>query len=362
MPYPAVPIRISFFAKLFPIGLVSATLLLSACNFHYSRGQALEFENRWEEAAIEYHLAAIEDPDVEEILEALERARKVVAKENLVLYRKFLAQKQFRKAYGRLLDASRQDPNVEGLKPEMAKWVRVLVAGRVEFEFEFLRANVSLADEIRLMVRLNTPNPREIIEAEINLDTGTFFVENLLYDRPDQLLANYSLNAMGLALVHGRSRIRRFTSKQFQRFVNFRIPVLDGVEGKISLEKGAEAKFVRHHRETIMEPGDKSKYQYPAPNPHYSLKFQGRRVLVSSKRGPSNFTPRFIYLNKQDRRIFVDFGHYQVQLQQRTRKWKIARLPVAENDYFIKFSENIALQPYFFYREGVLVFVSNGPQ
>ena len=352
------PFQSSF--RIWPALMAGACLLLAGCNFYYSRGQALELETRWEEAAIQYHLALIEDPDVEEIREALKRANRVVAKENVALYRKFLAQKQFRKAYARLLDASRQDPGLEAPRKELRKWARVLVAGRVKFDFEFLSTNVSLADEIRLMVRLNTPNPGEVIAAEVDLNNGTFFVEDLLYDRPEQLLANYSLNALGLELVHGRSRIRKFTSREFQRFVNFRTPVVDRVEGKISLLEGTEAKFVGEHRATIGDTEGEPAYQRPVTNPHFSITFNEQVVEVSSKRDPTNFTPRFIYLNKQDRRIFVDFGHYEVRLQPGTRKWRIARLPIAEDDYFVEFSENIALQPYFFYREGVLAFVSGG--
>jgi hypothetical protein len=341
--------------------LGAASLLVSGCNFHYSRGQALELENRWEEAAIEYHLAVIEDPEVEEYRGALVRAQKVVAKENLELYRKFLAKKQFRKAYQRLLDASRQDPGLEAPRTELAKWLRVLVAGRIRFEFRSLGANVSLADEIRLMVRLNTPNPGETIEAEINLDTGTFFAEHLLYDRPDQLLTYYSLNALGLSLVYGRSRVRSFTSREFQRFVSFRTPVLDGVQGRLTLQAEKEAKPVSDHRAAIADPVNGKDYQTPLPNPHYSLTFRDGRILVSGKQGATNFTPRFLYLNKQDRRIFVDFGHYEVQLHPKTRKWRVARLPIGDDDYFTEFSRNIALKPYFLYREGVFAFVANGP-
>ena len=338
----------------------AALLLLGGCNFFFARGQALELENRWEEAAIQYHLAVIEDPEVEEYREALKRAQKVVAKENIELYRRFLSKKQFRKAYQRLLDASRQDPGLEDAKTELAKWLRVLVAGRIKLDFRFLRSNVSLADEIKLMVRLNTPKPGEIIRAEINLDTGTFFVEDLLYDRPDQLLTYYSLNAMGLELVHGRSHIRKFTSREFQRFVNFRTPVLDKVSGRLALAKGGEAKPVLEHRTTIADAGRAKNYQEPVPSPRYSLTFRDQQVLVSGKQGADNFTPRFIYVNKQDRRIFVDFGHYEAKLDSATRKWRVARLPISSDDYFPAFSENIALQPYFFYREGVLAFVANG--
>ncbi|MCH8883396.1 MAG: hypothetical protein IIA41_07855, partial [SAR324 cluster bacterium] len=41
-----------------------AALAASAgCSFHYAQGQALEAQERWEEASIEYRLAFVEDPD-----------------------------------------------------------------------------------------------------------------------------------------------------------------------------------------------------------------------------------------------------------------------------------------------------------
>ncbi len=210
------------------------------------------------------------------------------------------------------------------------------------------------------MVRLNTPNPGEVIDAEINLDTGTFFVEDLLYDRPDQMLSYYSINAMGLSLVYGRSRVRKFTSREFQRFVSFRTPVLDGVEGKLELRDGRETRHVRNHRADITAPLAGKDYQAPVTNPHYSLTFRDGQILVSGKGGTDNFTPRFLYVNKQDRRVFVDFGHYEVRHDPESRKWKLARLPIRNDDYFAAFSQNIALKPYFLYREGVFEFVANG--
>ena len=47
--------------------------LLVGCSFHYDQGIKLEQEQRWAEAAIEYRIAAIEDPDNEKIREALDQ-------------------------------------------------------------------------------------------------------------------------------------------------------------------------------------------------------------------------------------------------------------------------------------------------
>jgi hypothetical protein len=95
----------------------------------------------------------------------------------------------------------------------------------------------------------------------------------------------------------------------------------------------------------------------PPPSPKYQLTAQGNRLLVQCSAGRSDFTPRFLYVNRKDRRIFVDFGHYAVKQDEVTRRWGVLRLSLAGNDYFSKFSLNVALQPYFYFRDGVMEFV-----
>lgn len=352
---PEPPARPGRRACLALLGL--AAILLSGCNFNYARGQALEAVNRWEEAAIEYHLAVIKDPGEEEYREALRRANRKVARENFEVYRRFLAQKQFKKAYLRLLDASRQDPEFAPVRQELRKWLRVLVAGQVRFDFPSINRNLSLADEINLTVRFNTPNPGQVIEAEINLNTGTFFVEDLLYDRPEQMLTYYSVNALGVSMVYGRNRARKFASREFQRFVSYRTPVLDGVTGRLSLSGGNGLTAVKAHRDAIRAADAPGGYEQPVSNPHYSLELTAGNIRVTTRERGAKFTPRFLYLNKQDRRMFVDFGRYEIKLNSTTRKWSIRRLSISKQDYFPGFSQNIALAPYFFYREGVFAYL-----
>jgi hypothetical protein len=67
-----------------------------------------------------------------------------------------------------------------------------------------------------------------------------------------------------------------------------------------------------------------------------------------------------LYINKQDRRLLVDFGRYEVKLDDDTRRWGLRRLPVSENDYFPLLLQNIALQPYFYYRDAVLAYQPTG--
>jgi hypothetical protein len=339
-------------------GLLAAWLALGACSLDYADGQYLESRKRWEEAAIAYHLAVIDDPGDAEYREALERANKVVARENFELYRDFLAKKAFRKAYQRLSDAARQDPGYAPVQEEMAKWQRVLVGGQVHFDFSVGQSAITLADEIKLIARINTPNPGETLDAEIDIDTGTFFAEDLLYDRPNELLAYYSLNSIGVRLVYGRSRIKKFTSRDYQRFITVRTPILDDLQGTLAVAPDGSLSPVGDHRGRLPEEQWPAAGVVPQANPHYRVRIEGSRILVDSPDGRTDFTPRFLYVNRRDRRVFIDFGRYEVRLPEGAPRWTLRRLPLAgEQDYFGQIARNIALQPYFFYREGVFAFV-----
>ncbi|MCS5552012.1 MAG: hypothetical protein NZ878_01790, partial [SAR324 cluster bacterium] len=92
-------LRLTIRRKLF---LFFIPWLLVGCSFHYDQGMKLEQEQRWAEAAIEYRIAAIEDPDNEKIREALARMNIRVAAENFEIYKQYLKGKEYHKAFRRL--------------------------------------------------------------------------------------------------------------------------------------------------------------------------------------------------------------------------------------------------------------------
>jgi hypothetical protein len=306
---------------------------------------------------IEYRLAYVEDPKDPDYVAALERTSKRVAQENFERYQTYLAAKDFWKAYLRLADAARQDPGLEPVRAEQRKWLRVLVAGQVSLSFDSLRTNLSLADEIKLVARFNTPNPGQVIEAEIDLDNGIFFVEDLLYEPPEQLLAYYSLNSIGVNLVQGRSLSHQFTSSEQVRLVNFRTPLLEKFEGRLDFAGGAELLPILGHRDAIRDPPEKRPYWFPPVNSRYALRAEDHRVFAADPKARTDFLPRFLYLNRQSRRMFVEFGHYEIFQDPESRRWGITRLPLQERDYFRALSRNVALQPYFFYDGAAVEFV-----
>jgi hypothetical protein len=344
------------------LAMLAAVLLAlgaAGCSLKYAEGQSLERQGRWEEAMQAYRDAVIDHPGDPDYRAAWERSKKVVARDNLERYKAFLANKAFRKAYARLLDAAREDPDYAPVQQELAKWQRVLVGGQVQFHFDTAQTDITLAQQIQLKVRINTPNPGETIDADVDIDSGTFFAEDLLYDRPNELLTLYSINSIGVELTYGRTRIKQFTTKDFRRFINIRTPILDNLTGTLDVQTGGTLRPVAAQRATLPQVPLAQQPSVPPSNPHYSLHLEGTRIVVTTPPGapPPDYTPRFLYINRADDRVFVDFGRYLVTLPARGQRWTLGRLPLVGDDYFPRLARNIALQPYFFYREGVFAYV-----
>jgi len=72
--------------------LFFVTSFIFGCSFHYDQGLQLEQEERWAEAAIEYRIALVENPEDTEIREALKRMNIHVAQENFEMYQQYLKQ------------------------------------------------------------------------------------------------------------------------------------------------------------------------------------------------------------------------------------------------------------------------------
>ena len=126
-------------------------------SFQYDQGLKLEKEKRWAEAAIEYRMAAIEDPENEEIIEALKRMNLKVAAENFenlqgVFKGKGISQSisQVRKRNISLI------PTTVMLAPEMSHRWHLLITGKVELEFSRFGSNLRLAEEMEMQVLINS--------------------------------------------------------------------------------------------------------------------------------------------------------------------------------------------------------------
>jgi len=210
------------------------------------------------------------------------------------------------------------------------------------------------------VARFNTPNPGQTIEAEIDIDSGIFFVEDLLYDPPDQLLAYYTLNSIGVSLVQSVSATHQYTSTEVVRMINFRTPVLERFEGDFRIQQEGPLQSILEHRKTLAEPLVQQPYWFPPVNVRFTLSAEGSRIVASNEAKRVDFLPRHLYFNRESRRLYVGFGHYEILQDPASRKWGITRLPLQEQDYFLVLSRNVALQPYFFYHGSVVEFVERG--
>ncbi|MEC7424994.1 MAG: hypothetical protein VX844_10345, partial [SAR324 cluster bacterium] len=206
-------------------------LVITGCSLHYDTGKELESEGRYEEASIEYHRAFVDDPDDLEIQEALQRVYRKVAEENLVRYREYLEKKQYHKAFSRLQSILRQNPEIGEAQEELKHWTRILLTGKIEFEFKTIGMNLRLAEKMELQVHLNSPSG-ELLRGEVSYENGIFSVEDLLYKTPREKLSEYTLNTIGLEL-HRRDS-RGFTKEQFERFIYFRTLIPASVEGRLN--------------------------------------------------------------------------------------------------------------------------------
>ncbi len=334
------------------INLALAFAFIVGCTFQYQEGRKLEEKGRFEEAAIAYQSASNDDPDNEEILEALQRNNIKLAEENIQRYKNFLDQKQFQKAYRRLEAALIQNPASIEVKSEQSHWHKILIAGKIMFQFDRLRANIRLADEMQLQILINSPSG-QVLTANISNETGIFFIEDLLYQADLQKISLYSINAIGLKLeqVTDKQRIKR----EFQNFVNFSGLLFEGSTGKLNIPSEAPPQGILAHRIQLVDPQSATiPPWFPPRLIRYSLQFQGDEILVvTSER--TEFIPDMLYLNNLQQRAFVDFGVYQLTLNPQSPEWSINKVPYQSpaEDYFPQFSKNLALSPYFFYREGV---------
>ena len=333
------------------ISLAIALTLTLGCAFQYRAGQELEEKGRLEEAAIAYQSAFVEDPGNEEILEALQRTNKKVAEENLQRYQAYLDKRQFQKAYRRLNAAAIQNPASTKVQSEQSHWHKILIAGKISFQFDRLQANIRLADAMQLQILVKSPSG-QILTADISNETGLFFMEDLLYQIDLEKIPLYSIYAVGLKLE--RITDNQETEQEFQNFVNFRGLLFEGGTGRLRIQSEVPVHAVVSHRMQLIDSQSSTIHPWFPPRLiRYSLLLQDDKIQVITEER-IEFMPDVLYLNNARQRAFVDFGVYQLTLNPQSQVWSISKVPyqIPAEDYFHQFSKNLALSPYFSYREG----------
>ena len=324
------------------------TWLMAGCSFHYDQGLELEKQERWAEAAIEYRISTVENPDDEDISAALKRMNVHVAQENFEAYQQYLQQKEYHKAYRRLEAALIQNPQLSQAREEMRQWWHLLITGKVELEFDRLSSNLSLAEEMILQIRFNTPNGK-ILSGNISSETGIFFLEDLVYRTQAKQLAEYTINTIGLRIK--RKSSLGYVRNDFKKFVNFRELSPLEVSGVITDNFLKTRQNVLDHRPVLISDKEALATWQPPRLVSYELRFDGDtiKIISASKRG--EFAPAVLYLNKSDLRANLDFGVSKLKMDASGRKWSIRRKTyrTAEDDYFYGLSSNLSLNRYFFY-------------
>ena len=338
-------LRLTIGRKLF---LLFTPWLLVSCSFHYDQGLKLEQEQRWAEAAIEYRIAAIEDPDNEEIREALTRMNVRVAAENFEMYEHYLKKKEFHKAFRRLETALSLNPDHSDARSEMNHWWHLLITGKVELEFSRFSSNLRLAEEMEMQVLINTPN-RKILTGKISSESRIFFLEDVVYKALPQQLAEYSINTIGLKIK--RKSSQGYLRSEFKKFVNFRELSPLQVSGWKKNTGYKTPKDALDHRPALLTNEEQLSPWNPPRLVTYELKFTGDIIKVLSETNRSEFAPEVLYLNKSDRRANIDFGVYQLEMNGSGRKWSIRRKKYnnSGDDYFYGLSRNLSLNRYFYY-------------
>lgn len=341
-------------AKIFlSIVLVITTLVSSGCNYNYHRGLELEELGRHEEANIEFHRAFTGDPGDEDYEDAYLRTAAETTEDLLARYEKYVKEKKYPMAYGRLQKANRLTPEHPKVQAEMKKWYRVLLAGKVDLvEIRSLANQIPLTDQIIMEIRFNTPNITRRLEAPIDYQTRIFSVEDILYDPPQNLLMLYSINSIGVKLVNNTTK-----RSQFKKFIDFRVPVLVDVQGQMRFNGEELTPVQDFYPLDQLDFYQGKSFRYPSRGVRYSLKLDGDVVRVNSSINHIDFLPQLIYFNKIDRRYFLDFGHLQLAQRKTGGLWGIRRNVTPERQYFADLRRNLILNPFFFYREGGYPFV-----
>ncbi|MBF0287966.1 MAG: hypothetical protein HQM14_09120, partial [SAR324 cluster bacterium] len=331
--------------------IIFVVSIIIGCSHHFRDGKNLEEKQRLEEASIEYRLAFVESPDKEEISEALQRVNEQVAEENFERYQEYLQKKEFKKAYRRLEAATIQHPNHKKLKSEQKHWIKILIAGKIQFLFDRLQTNIRLADEMQLQININTPAGK-ILTVDISNETGIFFAEDVVYKLPLNKLPFYSINSIGL-------KLKRFTpdkrpKQEFKQFINFRGLIPGQSFGSLQINPINPVRTVLSHRPQLIGTSSKTTPWFPPRLIRYNLSLENSKIKAITP-NRMEFMPSILYLNNAQQRAFVDFGAYQLTLDKQTRIWGIEKTPYLRksDDYFYQFSQNLALYPYFFYRDGV---------
>jgi hypothetical protein len=346
---------------LFILFLVSI-VMFQGCNYNYYRGTQLEEQERFEEANIEYHRAYTRDPADDDFKTAYYRTALKVADDLMERYDLHINNKKYNLAYELLLKAQGLSPQNEKVVAEFPKWYRILLAGKVRFIFKSLKNQVPLSDEMALQIHFNTPNQGRKLIGKIDSQTQTYFVEDVLYDPPQNLLMFYTINAIGVnliskAIVNPEVNAPAFKSNRYMKFVDLRTPALVKIDGSLSTDGKTQISVEEDFPANKITAVNSEQFKFPNRQIRYSLSLENKEIYVKSTTNYIHFLPQILYMNKVSNRMFLDFGELEVYQPKINGSWYFRRVVSNERNYLKDLKKNVLLKPYFYYREGVFLFL-----
>lgn len=331
------------------VGLILGfSWIITGCNYNYYTGMKLESEGRFEEANIEFHRAYTRTPSNKKYKEAFQRTAHKTTEDLLIRYEQYVKEKKYSIAFRRLEQARTLSPMNTRINLELKKWYRILIAGKVDLvQIKSLSNQIPLTDKIELTVRINSPNALRRLEAAVDYQTGIFHVEDILYDPPQDLLMMYSLNSIGVKLLNNSTE-----SERFMRFVDFKTPVLIEVRGDLIGTDEGLIGVEQYYPVTLLNQSNNGDFWYPSRGIRYALLLDKTEIKVSSSVDRIEFLPYILYINKKERRYFLDFGNLQLSQKKTGGVWSFRRLIDNKRVYLDDLQKIILLKTYFFYREG----------
>jgi len=338
-----VPLRMIKLGLILMIGLV-----FSGCNYNYHTGLQLEAEGRFEEANIEFHRAYTRSPGNDKYKDAYHRTAQKTTEDMLIRYEQYVKEKKYAIAYRRLEQARTLSPHHPRIDLELRKWYRILIAGKLDLiEIKSLNSQIPLTDQVVLTVRINSPNVVRRLEAPVDYQTGMFYVEDILYDPPQDLLMMYSLHSIGVKLINNSTE-----SERFKRLVDFKTPVLIEVRGDLTGTDEGLVAIDNYYPVDLLSQSNSGDFWYPSRGIRYALLLDANKIQVSSSVNKIDFLPHMLYINKKERRYFLDFGNLQLAQKKTGGAWSYRRFIDEKRAYLRELQKNILLNTYFFYREG----------
>lgn len=362
-----------------------SVFFLMGCNYNYHQGKKLENQDRFEEANIEYHRAYTLSPEDESFKKAYQRTSAETSEDLFQRYKKYLKEKKYQLAFRRLEQALDLSPGNKDIQLEMSKWYRILIAGKVDFSFQSLKNHVPLSDYMYLEIHFNTPTPSKRLKAVIDNQTKTYFVEDVLYDPPQNLLMFYTLNSIGVRLENSKDILlptimtqeqiqkggkggtdakallrKKYGAAKFQKFVDLRTPALVDIRGRLKANGNNLSPVENIYPFDVLKNANGDSYSYPVRGIRYILYMNEKEVRVKSSSGYIQFLPQIMYMNRKNKRIFLDFGHLEVLQKRSGGQWFFRRNVTKGREYLKELQKNIILDPYFYYKEGGYPFVKEG--